>query len=977
MKKMAAPKAVAGAQLPEGKGTCVLCAAVAARVCQRCGDFYCAKDCQLKDWPRHRYICFPLPALVHPKSYSVHLTSEELSLEEACAVVNTDKTVVGASPSPAPFPTIIPDIRSFDIGSNVNTTRSIAPKGNLTTPNPTPIPINNNASNISGIKTKNKNNSPPNAIMPPSNSLVCITGFRSANRCNIRDASEIADRAFAQVCEKVNAIGNELPNMVKPRPGLCLARHNGMFQRARVMNFLSNNSARLLFIDQGITKSRTVSDMREINMELVSLPCLSLLVQLKDVPNYAITDEVIAFVSQFEGEKFIAIHEKTPGCIYVELLYPDTKQSLNAKIRDFCSNRKVYETHNSFNNKKNEVPKQQNSPTGQESTITKQSIPNAPIVQSQATAVVHQQLVKNIEPDAKVLGQSENLSKDIKEQDFKKMLPFIDSKNKATSLPNSTSGRESTFFDSFINNPKKSEGKTMIPYFSIDQETSQTKKQQKSDPRPGEIELQNFLRDLEASNAKMRDAAGQKFAEPNHTKTVSEVCKNYPPKEESQESLKKLDAEVKNQEETILAVAQEFSRSNLIKTISEVCKNDPPKTESPTSDIVSQEPLKPLTLNAEIKNQEERIPTAEDNVKADDPTEQFSEFFRSFVNKNDIQEQDIKKLSPREILAEFLRCKGLKDVKDSNISEVTQETHLNLEKDKKPEETKAEEIKFIKDEPNTKKLALDSQDNALPGKDVELISAHQEIKTAPRTLAKSKDEEVKEFLTQCLVSKTTSTSDKAIPLGLPQLKEKLDLLSISRNNPQVNGIVKPKNEPLLKPPFELRRFSIQSKEGIDVFVVDNSKMARGIFGAFDSTYACEFSTLHSRLSEITNSEPYKPVAREYVLARFEGLWYRGRVEQIITTKQSQTECRVMYLDYTNVEDITEKDIRRYPLDFTTPCNTNLCVIEDFPHKPNPAQISYLSEVLKVHQIVHIDGINYLNNIAIVTARSLIAKLMSL
>lgn len=56
----------------------------------------------------------------------------------------------------------------------------------------------------------------------------------------------------------------------------------------------------------------------------------------------------------------------------------------------------------------------------------------------------------------------------------------------------------------------------------------------------------------------------------------------------------------------------------------------------------------------------------------------------------------------------------------------------------------------------------------------------------------------------------------------------------------------------------MRRFSIPSKEGIDVFVVDVSKIARGIFGAFDSSSAYEFSTLHTRLSEITDSEPYKP-----------------------------------------------------------------------------------------------------------------------
>jgi len=57
----------------------------------------------------------------------------------------------------------------------------------------------------------------------------------------------------------------------------------------------------------------------------------------------------------------------------------------------------------------------------------------------------------------------------------------------------------------------------------------------------------------------------------------------------------------------------------------------------------------------------------------------------------------------------------------------------------------------------------------------------------------------------------------------------------------------------------MRRFSIESKEGIDLIVVDSTKKNRGIFGAFDSTYASEFSALHSRLSEITDCEPYKPV----------------------------------------------------------------------------------------------------------------------
>ncbi|EDX13769.1 GD20872, partial [Drosophila simulans] len=177
-------------------------------------------------------------------------------------------------------------------------------------------------------------------------------------------------------------------------------------------------------------------------------------------------------------------------------------------------------------------------------------------------------------------------------------------------------------------------------------------------------------------------------------------------------------------------------------------------------------------------------------------------------------------------------------------------------------------------------------------------------------------------------------------------------------------------------PFEMRRFSIESEEGIDLIVVDSSKKNRGIFGAFDSKYASEFHSLNKWLL-IRDCEPYKPVVKEYVLARFEGNWDRGKVEQIIVVPQQQTKYRVMYLDYTNVGDVTEVDIRRYPSDFTVPCSTNLCVIDEFPQNPNAAQVSYLAEVLRVRRLVHIDSVKYLNHIAVIKSGSLIQKLLSL
>lgn len=193
-------------------------------------------------------------------------------------------------------------------------------------------------------------------------------------------------------------MGNEMPRMVKPRTyGYCLARYNGMFQRASVMTVMGHHSARLLLFDQGIVKSRSISEMREINDELLSLPCFSVQVQLKDVPNYAITEDVVEFLSQFEGEKFVAVYTKAPGAINVELLHPETKNSLNARICSFCANKKVFETAYAANKNKNEkeAPRQPNPPAALGSNI-----PN-PI---QGTASVNSQ--KNTTPTEIEAGRS-------------------------------------------------------------------------------------------------------------------------------------------------------------------------------------------------------------------------------------------------------------------------------------------------------------------------------------------------------------------------------------------------------------------------------------------------------------------------------------------------------------------------------------------------------------------------------------------
>ncbi|KAH8250860.1 hypothetical protein KR038_000214 [Drosophila bunnanda] len=709
---------IAGAKLPAGKGHCVVCATVAGKACQRCGDFYCSKECQLQDWHRHRYICFPLPALVHPKSFSIHLSesTDELLMEGASSSDKPDK-VVGESGSPSPLPPVM------ECGGTVTKAgNSAGAKSVPVTSAPIPQASNSIVSNNT-LKSKNKQNSPPKAILPKSNSLVFISGFRSPNRCYIRDASEIADKAFATMCEKVNVMGSDMPIMAEARThDYCLALYNGMFHRASVINKTGHNTARLLFFDLGIVQSRNLSDMREINKELLSLPSFSVQVHLKNVSNYVISKNVIEFLSRFEGEKFLVIYTKSPGAINVELLDPETKISLNTRICEFCKDQKVFE--NPFVAKENWV----------EEKTPKQQNPNA--------------------------GVALNKPNPIPE----------------TSAPSNNKNKTST--------EKKME--------------------------------------IEAENGSSISVQGCESA--------------------------KIELEEK------LYETKDIARTDY----------------NPQNDDCAKE--------------------------SDGSTE---------------------------------GAKATSEIQSLILSE----------------------------KPKAIETSLDMNKNG----------------RAPSPLSKGEDKDVADFLTRCRVSKPTMPGSDPTKEKTPlseQLKEQLEGQKL-----QENGIV----GALLVPPFKMLRFNISSREGIDVYVVDVSKIVRGIFGAFDSSFASEFSTLHSRMAEITDSKPYKPALKEFVLARFEGSWYRGRVENVKVTPK-RTEYRVMYLDYTNAADVTEQDIRQYPLDFTTPCTTNICMIDGFPHKPSQAQLAYLSETVKVHHLLHVDAAMYLSiqsDIAVIKSRPLIEKLMSL
>lgn len=118
-----------------------------------------------------------------------------------------------------------------------------------------------------------------------------------------------------------------------------LAHFKDKLHRVKVLEVQNYTLARLAFLDLGIVKMHKMNEMYEISSELLGLTCYTMLMQLKDVPNYTMGEDVIKFLAQFTDERFQITYD-SKGC--VELNHVNTKLSLNEQIRQFCSKKHVF-----------------------------------------------------------------------------------------------------------------------------------------------------------------------------------------------------------------------------------------------------------------------------------------------------------------------------------------------------------------------------------------------------------------------------------------------------------------------------------------------------------------------------------------------------------------------------------------------------------------------------------------------------------
>lgn len=206
--------------LTQSSGFCVYCSNQTNIVCHRCGDFYCSKKCQLKDWQRHRYICFAIPALVHPLSCSalgnvnLPLSTKEAAERVKHAVDETEVNLDRAINQPEPN-VLAMNMTALSVSPVQQTNKSrnnntcIISSAKIVDINVTkPTNTNNNNTTSSNNKAALKKIL-LYAKKPTNNSVVCLQGFRFPNRCFVREANEAAEKAYFHISEQVCLSANQ------------------------------------------------------------------------------------------------------------------------------------------------------------------------------------------------------------------------------------------------------------------------------------------------------------------------------------------------------------------------------------------------------------------------------------------------------------------------------------------------------------------------------------------------------------------------------------------------------------------------------------------------------------------------------------------------------------------------------------------------------------------------------------------------
>ncbi|XP_011181848.2 uncharacterized protein LOC105211877 [Zeugodacus cucurbitae] len=366
-------------------GECVACRKTSICVCERCGDFYCSPACQKKDWPSHRYICFPMPKLVQPTS--------TLSAD-AIFPVKTPLLTVNQINHANPLNSMQQQQNTRNMPQQNVSLNGHAANSVINAPQqPTTSKAAQMVNNVEP-KRKEPTATVPTVDMPKSNSHVTLTGFRSPNRCYVRLVNPAVDDDCMMNARKIDIYGkNAKPLGAVPKVhSYAIAPYNGVMHRVQVLLVRNPNNIRVLFIDRGVAAQLKQRDLREITDEIILLKQYTCLVQLRNVSNYVLSEKLIKHFATYEDLDFKIKYE--PNENGVELLHWSTDKSLNNEIEQFCKETGAEAWNDNVRAKQNAGTKQANANT----TTTKQQTQNQ-VDDSQTMDEPHDEQFYALEPE--------------------------------------------------------------------------------------------------------------------------------------------------------------------------------------------------------------------------------------------------------------------------------------------------------------------------------------------------------------------------------------------------------------------------------------------------------------------------------------------------------------------------------------------------------------------------------------------------
>ncbi|KAL9894386.1 uncharacterized protein LOC119635214 [Glossina fuscipes] len=294
---------------------CGLCLKPATQACERCGDCYCSRECQRKDWPDHRPICFRMPRLV---PIGCELEDDNISYNEipkmSDRAFSNSYDAHDAQPENAAG---IPAVKANSIGAMKSEDQKT---------------LNGGRSQLSPDQTLATK-------FPKHGSCVILITFRTPNRCYIRSSNPSDVEAYVSLLKKVEQYGKTAPQLKNVSiDDYAIALRGRIFHRVQIVS-RNENRYRVHFIDHGNLEHRSLKELFEINDEIVHLPRYAKLVQLHNVKRSVGLENFTRKFSPYDNMEFKILYVREGMEIpLVNLHHWQSNKLLNEEIAKLINN---------------------------------------------------------------------------------------------------------------------------------------------------------------------------------------------------------------------------------------------------------------------------------------------------------------------------------------------------------------------------------------------------------------------------------------------------------------------------------------------------------------------------------------------------------------------------------------------------------------------------------------------------------------